>query len=382
MQDHSTLMPPTHLGRIAQARHMALHNAASLTQGLIEPWIEASWQRCLNQGHRPEQRLSFAAISKQGMQQASERNRILVHAARPVLQRLGAALAATRYFAILTNHNGVVVDVDGPIDRSDRRVDLITRIGTDLSEQSVGTTAIGAAVHLQQTVWLHRGEHFFKDTAVYSCVGAPLFGPDGRCVGMLDLTGVEATERPELRHLVAHSARRIENALVLQQPHALSLRLNWPGLPLGDEMDGLMGVDADGFVTAANQAARHLLPQLNAAAATDMHCRDLFALPTDQLFDAAHHHPAGLEALLWSGLRLQVQARMASRSQGGKAQASKTLIHTSAPLATPRLPLKDLASNLIRKAVEDARGNVAEAALALGISRATVYRKLGSGRPR
>ena len=35
---------------------------------------------------------------------------------------------------------------------------------------------------------------------------------------------------------------------------------------------------------------------------------------------------------------------------------------------------------MIRKAVDDARGNVAEAARALGISRATVYRKLGSGR--
>jgi transcriptional regulator of acetoin/glycerol metabolism len=36
---------------------------------------------------------------------------------------------------------------------------------------------------------------------------------------------------------------------------------------------------------------------------------------------------------------------------------------------------------LIRKAVADARGNVAEAARTLGISRATVYRKLWRGRP-
>jgi len=36
---------------------------------------------------------------------------------------------------------------------------------------------------------------------------------------------------------------------------------------------------------------------------------------------------------------------------------------------------------LIRKAVADARGNVAEAARALGISRATLYRKLGARKP-
>jgi transcriptional regulator of acetoin/glycerol metabolism len=40
-------------------------------------------------------------------------------------------------------------------------------------------------------------------------------------------------------------------------------------------------------------------------------------------------------------------------------------------------PLRDVEAALIRKAVEDARGNVVEAARALGISRATVYRKLG-----
>ena len=42
--------------------------------------------------------------------------------------------------------------------------------------------------------------------------------------------------------------------------------------------------------------------------------------------------------------------------------------------------LRDLEVELIRKAVQDARGNVMAAAKALGISRATVYRKLG--RPR
>ena len=380
MSTPSLLMPPTRMARIAQARQLALMGETQLTHGLIEPWIEQSWQRCLSQGQRPEHRVLFEAASSQHMRQTLECNRTLVQAARPILNQLGSALADTHYFALLTNQDGVVVDVDGPIDRSDRRVDLITRIGTDLSEQSVGTTAIGAALHLQQPVWLHRGEHFFNDTSVYSCAGAPLFGPDGRCVGMLDLTGVEATERPELRHLVVHTARTIENALVLQRPHTLLLRLNWPGLPLGDEGDGLMGLDADGFVTAANGAARHMLPPLATAGAA-LHCRDLFALPTDLLFDAARHHSAGLDVPLWSGLRLQVQARMAQRTHEAAPPSTWPAAAPTQP-AAPRLPLKDVETALIHKAVEEARGNVAEAALALGISRATVYRKLGSGKVR
>ena len=39
-------------------------------------------------------------------------------------------------------------------------------------------------------------------------------------------------------------------------------------------------------------------------------------------------------------------------------------------------PLRDLETALIRQAVDDARGNVLQAAKALGVSRATVYRRL------
>ena len=40
--------------------------------------------------------------------------------------------------------------------------------------------------------------------------------------------------------------------------------------------------------------------------------------------------------------------------------------------------LRDMETELIRQAVLKARGNVAEAARSLGISRATVYRKLSA----
>ncbi|MDD3786720.1 MAG: helix-turn-helix domain-containing protein, partial [Hydrogenophaga sp.] len=48
-------------------------------------------------------------------------------------------------------------------------------------------------------------------------------------------------------------------------------------------------------------------------------------------------------------------------------------------MAAHSVPLKDMETALIRQAVDDARGNVMEAARALGISRATVYRKLAQG---
>lgn len=365
------------LARIGQARQAVLYGEHASGGGApaVEGWIERSWLRCLAGGHRPEHAPSFDMVPAAALRRTLEANHQLVRAARPVLEKLGRTIADTRYFAILTNQAGVVVDVNGPIDRRDRRADLITRIGTDLSEPQVGTTAIGAALTELQPVWLHRGEHFFDATSVYSCAGAPLFGPDGHCVGMLDLTGIEAAERPELKHLVTQSARSIENALMLGQPHALLIRLNWPGRTLGDDSDGLVCVDADGCITGANPAARQMVPQLAMAASSPLHCSDLFAVPFEMLFDATRHQgalPASvLEVPLWTGLRLH-----ALPLQPGQNRPQAPL-HLVTPTETAR-PLKDLETALIHKAVADAKGNVMQAARALGISRATVYRKLGN----
>lgn len=367
-----TITSPTlRLARIDRARRAVLHDHAMLSDDWVAPWIERSWQRCMNLGLQPHQPVTFDVVTSQQMRRTAEANQRLVQTAKPILEKLGRAIVNTRYFAILTNSEGVVVDVSGQIDRSDPRAHLVTRIGTDLSERSVGTTAIGAALTELQPVWLHRGEHFFASTSMYSCAGAPLFGPDGACVGMLDLTGIDAVERPELKHLVTQSACKIENALVLGQAHSLMLRLNWPGNALGSEADGIVCLDADGWITGANQIARQMVPNLATAGHPTVHVSDVFGVPYQLLFDAVRRSDATLEIPLWTGLRLQ--ALPIERS------CEHLPVQTDQRLrASDSRPLKDIETALIRKAVDQARGNVAQAARALGISRATVYRKLGS----
>ncbi|MNL86617.1 Bacterial regulatory protein, Fis family [compost metagenome] len=71
---------------------------------------------------------------------------------------------------------------------------------------------------------------------------------------------------------------------------------------------------------------------------------------------------------MWSGLRLQALARF----NDGRASTASLR-----PIANMGVPLREVETALIRRAVEEARGNVMQAARVLGISRATVYRKIG-----
>ena len=115
-------------------------------------------------------------------------------------------------------------------------------------------------------------------------------------------------------------------------------------------------------------AARQMVAGLANASHGPVHCSELFAQPCEPLYDiarASEHTP--VELPLWSGLRLSCLAQAAGTARTGCSGA--------------RLPLRDVEIALIRKAVNDARGNVMEAARALGISRATVYRKLSQKPP-
>ncbi|MDD2808002.1 helix-turn-helix domain-containing protein [Rhodoferax sp.] len=355
------------LASIERARQAVMQEHAMLPANLVAPWIERSWRRCISWGHQTQDSVTFNPVSQQLAQATLHANRQLVQSAKPILESLARAIVNTRYFAILTNAQGVVVDASGAIDHADPRAHLITRVGADLSERSIGTTAIGTALTELQPVWLHRGEHFFQDTSHYSCAGAPLFGPNGACVGMLDVTGIDAQERPELKHLVRQSACKIENALLTAQHHSLLLRLNWPGNAMGSEADGLLCLDADGWITGANRVARQMVPGLTGTGLAAVHVSEVFGLPFEQLFDAAKRPAHPLELPLWSGLRLQAHAIARS--------------HDTPNLQTPAAPslaLRDVEATMIRKALDDARGNVGQAARALGISRATLYRKLGA----
>ncbi len=106
-----------------------------------------------------------------------------------------------------------------------------------------------------------------------------------------------------------------------------------------------------------------------------VHSSEIFAMPWEMLFDGARRQALGdntpMEVPLWSGLRLHALPQAPGHEMDS---------NTAGRTAGGRLPLKDLETALIRKAVDDARGNVMQAARALGISRATVYRKLGNAR--
>lgn len=321
--------------------------------------ISRSWLRCLAYGQTPDEEPCFQLSSRQHERRVKDHNIELISIAEPVLTRLAEVVASTRYFAILTDNEGIVLDAKGAIDYSDKRAGQLTRVGTDLSEPAIGTSAIGTCLVEKQAVWLHRGEHFLLGNRIYSCAGVPIFKSLDDCVGMLDLTGIDVPERRELTHLAARASKEIQKAYLKKMcslgNQTRLIQLQWPNASFDGSNDGLLAVDESGTILAANQAIKEWLPELNLSSAA--RCEDYFSVSCFDRFIDAMSRGRVAQLALWSGL--QVVARWYQE-----------------PVSASDSPLKDVQAEMIRKAINKAKGNVAQAASALGISRATLYRKL------
>ena len=91
-----------------------------------------SWRRCLALGHQPQARVAFDPVPASARADAQDAHAALLAAARPELQRLAAVIAPIRYFVLLTDAQGCVIDTAGAIDHRNRAMHAIARVGKQL----------------------------------------------------------------------------------------------------------------------------------------------------------------------------------------------------------------------------------------------------------
>lgn len=259
---------------------------------------------------------------------------------------------------VLTDQDGIVIDVAGQINRSDS-ASALARIGVDLSERNIGTSAISTTLTEKQAVWLHQADHFFDSTAIYSCAGAPIIGPQGQLLGMVDVTGIRVREQRQLIHLVAQVAKKISQNLVEKTQFSYRCRLEWP-LSAGHVSPiGTLYLDHDGLVVAADPQVFHLIEEFASLNLREIPITEIIAAPLHQIMAVvgSQANSTGHSQVfpLWSGL----EVRLCNYREEAR-------------------PIRQLTRELILRAVAESRGNVIEAARRLGVSRATIYRQLAA----
>lgn len=158
----------------------------------MRPAIEQSWRRAQLAGLGPE---DFRPSTPVSIGATEDR---LLSAAQPVLDRLSNEVDGTDTIALLANHDARMIAQIAPTRGVQRQLDSLGySVGSDCSEQAIGTSGLGTSIAIERPIHINSDEHYLLPFKQLSCYGRPLFHPvTGRLVGSICLTNISALTNP------------------------------------------------------------------------------------------------------------------------------------------------------------------------------------------
>ncbi|HLG83992.1 MAG TPA: helix-turn-helix domain-containing protein [Bradyrhizobium sp.] len=305
--------------------HAAVVEAAIVSGHAAKSAVVASWCRSRRLHHLdPEGKRAPVRLNEAELALASARAEPLLHAARPVMDRLYQAVGAAGCCVLLAGNEGIPLARRGAAGDDPTFESWGLWTGAVWSEEHEGTNGIGTCLVEKRPLTIDRDQHFFTRNTLLSCTAAPIYDQDARIAGVLDVSSCRADRTEGFADLitlaVSEAVRRIE-ADMFRAAFPKARIVLTP--PLDSHGGGLLAIDADDLVIGATRSARFAL-----------------GLAPDRAFAAVP----------------------AADLLGGPGAAVEQL--------------GDVERGILQRALLRADGNVSAAAKALGISRATLHRKL------
>ena len=240
----------TGLGRSPEYTHTKriLDEIASSEDGIgdddVPNVVASSWKRCVSEYKLDQARYKGPEIvTTNEFKRAADPLDLLIHVAKPEIDRLMERLAPSNYVVMLADSNGVALDVlsSAPPDQALRRVGVCP--GADWREDQAGTNGIGTSIASKCPVTIHRSHHFFLDYSDLTCTAAPIFDSTGRVIASLDassVTNLSADMKPVVLDLVSTTVRRIERRYFLERNRNRVILRVETGLACVQDGSGLM----------------------------------------------------------------------------------------------------------------------------------------------
>ncbi|MGY4309366.1 transcriptional regulator of acetoin/glycerol metabolism [Bradyrhizobium sp. USDA 4369] len=235
--------------------------------GLMSADIYDSWMRCITLGldalRPPSPEFVDAAVLRQEQQRCS----LVRGLALAEMHTLHQQIAGSNFMIAFATAEGLLLDSISDSSFSDASDAACIHAGSIWTESICGTNGLGTAAYLKRPIVVHGREHFFARYNNLTCVAAPIFAPDGEVAGILDASSDCMSRQAHTQALVAMAATQIENGLFREQHRGnILIAFHNRGEYLHTLSAGLLAVDNDGRILAANRAARVLLHGLPASA--------------------------------------------------------------------------------------------------------------------
>jgi GAF domain len=198
------------------ARLLRRAHEVALSKGtppsILRDLVARSWRRAASAGVDPD------GPAPKMLDAAGTAKALAEHPVSHLLPMIESLLAEAteeaRYFAVLSDAEGVLLWEGGHRDALEIAVGPGFLPGHLCSERAVGTNAVGTALELDHPVQIFSAEHFNRRLHGWTCSAAPIHDPEShRILGVLDLSGGFRTGHPHSLSLVSAVARLVEDKL-------------------------------------------------------------------------------------------------------------------------------------------------------------------------
>ncbi len=219
-----------------------------------------SWQRCQRLGMENTERGRPSNTTRGDLMVARERNAALLNHAGGVMEHLYEQIRASGSMVLLADASGLILHGIGDPAFVDRASRVALQPGASWSECQRGTNAIGATLIERAPVEVFGAEHFLDCNGVLTCSAAPILDCRGELLGALDISGDHRQYQPHTLGLARMGVRLVERRM-FESEYARHALFAFHPRPegVGGLQEGLLAVDADGEIVAADRQARALL---------------------------------------------------------------------------------------------------------------------------
>ncbi|MBB4425875.1 transcriptional regulator of acetoin/glycerol metabolism [Bradyrhizobium sp. CIR48] len=231
---------------------------AKRENALVRGVIEESWQRSIQSGVDARCKGSGLIASPDDLYELRLKNDDLLGSSAQTFRRVADVLGDAATMLVITDRNGVVLDVGGDQRTIDAGHDIRLEVGADWGETVTGTNGIGTALVTGKPVHVHAAEHFSEGIKAWTCVGSPIRSPiDGSIIGIIDFSGPQAIFHRHNVALAVIAANHIELALSekIRLERILLLEASISRMPGMGSADGVVILDRFGRVVHHNDMA-------------------------------------------------------------------------------------------------------------------------------
>ena len=303
------LMADLHGQQLQQARQLFFDHG-EVPEGLVNPLIIRSWERCRRFGlHQIQHQPGVESLDRVALKTEQDRNRYLLQLGRPIMEHVFEQIRESGSMVILADANGLLLETVGDADFVDRADRIALSAGASWDENQRGTNAIGTALTEEEPAEVLGAEHFLEHNGFLTCCASPIFGPDGRLIGVLDISGDYRSRRHHTLGLVRLSSLTVEKRL-FESIHSRDIILCFHSRAdyLGSPKEGMAAISHDGQVMAVSRNGLKLLG-IRQVDAVNRDFSLVFESSLAALVDRLRHNPQATCELTVNGRVIYGQLR-------------------------------------------------------------------------